>query len=117
MNHWTWLVSLVGGLSTAVLFGTDMFFLTIGRSALILASPFAGTEVMVFFTCSPTRGCPTPRAASVRAAHRGPSRPSLTDVDRHALAVDVFHLDPRRFGPTCSIDVKRHQEHAVQAVG
>ena len=37
MNHWMWLVSLVGILSTAVVFGTDMFFLTIGRSALRLA--------------------------------------------------------------------------------
>ena len=49
MNHWMWLVSLVGVLSTAVVFGTDMFFLTIGRSALKLASPSAGTEVMGFF--------------------------------------------------------------------
>jgi len=49
MNHWMWLVSLVGILSTAVVFGTDMFFLTIGRSALRLASPSAGTEVMGFF--------------------------------------------------------------------
>jgi hypothetical protein len=44
-----WLVSLVGILSTAVVFGTDMFFLTIGRSALRLASPSAGTEIMGFF--------------------------------------------------------------------
>ena len=49
MNHWMWLVSLVGILSTAVVCGTDMFFLTIGRSALRLASPSAGTEVMGFF--------------------------------------------------------------------
>ena len=49
MNHWIWLVSLVGILSTAVVFGTDMFFLTIGRPALRLASPSAGTEVMGFF--------------------------------------------------------------------
>ena len=49
MNHWTWLLSLVGILSTAVVFGTDMFFLTVGRSALRLASPSAGTEVMGFF--------------------------------------------------------------------
>jgi hypothetical protein len=46
MNHWMWLVSLVGILSTAVVFGTDMFFLTVGRSALRLASPSAGTEIM-----------------------------------------------------------------------
>ncbi len=49
MNHWMWLVSLVGILSTAVVCGTDMFFLTIGRPALGLASPSAGTEIMVFF--------------------------------------------------------------------
>ena len=49
MNHWMWLVSLVGILSTAVVFGTDMFFLTIGRPALRLASPSAGTEIMGFF--------------------------------------------------------------------
>ena len=49
MNHWIWLVSLIGILSTAVVFGTDMFFLTIGRSALRLASASAGTEIMGFF--------------------------------------------------------------------
>jgi hypothetical protein len=49
MNHWMWPVSLVGILSTAVVCGTDMFFLTVGRPALRLASPSAGTEVMVFF--------------------------------------------------------------------
>ena len=48
MNHWMWPVSLVGILSTAVLCGTDMFFLTIGRPALRLASPSAGTEIMGF---------------------------------------------------------------------
>ena len=49
MNHWMWPVSLVGILSTAVVCGTDMFFLTCGRPALKLASPSAGTEVMGFF--------------------------------------------------------------------
>jgi Domain of unknown function (DUF1772) len=49
MNHWIWLLSLISILSTAVVFGTDMFFLTIGRSALRLASPSAGTEIMGFF--------------------------------------------------------------------
>jgi len=44
-----WAVSLVGILSTAIVCGTDMFFLTIGRSALRLASPSAGTEIMGFF--------------------------------------------------------------------
>ena len=34
MNHLIWPLSLVGILSTAVVFGTDMFFLTVGRSAL-----------------------------------------------------------------------------------
>ena len=36
MNHWMWPVSLVGILSTAVVYGTDMFFLTIGRPANML---------------------------------------------------------------------------------
>ena len=49
MNYLIWAVSLVGILSTAVVFGTDMFFLTVGRPALRLASPAAGTEVMGFF--------------------------------------------------------------------
>ena len=49
MNYWIWLVSLVGILSTAVVCGTDMFFLTVGRPALRLASVSAGTEVMGFF--------------------------------------------------------------------
>jgi hypothetical protein len=48
MNHWMWPVSLVGILSTAVVCGTDMFFLTVGRPALKLASSSAGTEVMGF---------------------------------------------------------------------
>ena len=49
MNHWLWLVSAAGILSTAVVCGTDMFFLTVARPALKLASPRAGTEVMGFF--------------------------------------------------------------------
>jgi hypothetical protein len=44
-----WLLSPVGILSTAVVCGTDMFFLTIGRPALRLASSSAGTEIMGFF--------------------------------------------------------------------
>ena len=49
MNHMIWLVvSLVGIVCTAVVCGTDMFFLTVGRPALRLASPSAGTEVMGF---------------------------------------------------------------------
>lgn len=48
MNHWIGAVSLVGILSTAVIWGTDMFFLTIGRPALKLASSAAATEVMGF---------------------------------------------------------------------
>src|SRR5215813_1364885 len=55
MNHWMWLVSLVGILSTAVVCGTDMFFLTIGRPALRLASPSAGTEVMGFHMLADAR--------------------------------------------------------------
>ena len=49
MNHWMWPVSLVGILSTAVVCGTDMFFLTCGHPALRFASSSAGTEVMGFF--------------------------------------------------------------------
>ena len=48
MNYLIWTVSLIGILSTAVVCGTDMFFLTVGRPALRLASPSAGTEVMGF---------------------------------------------------------------------
>ncbi len=48
MNHLILPVSLIGILSTAVVCGTDMFFLTVGRPALRLASPSAGTEVMGF---------------------------------------------------------------------
>jgi hypothetical protein len=48
MNHLIWPASLVGILSTAVVFGTDMFFLTVGRPALRLASQSAATEVMGF---------------------------------------------------------------------
>jgi hypothetical protein len=43
-----WPLALVGILSTAVVLGTDMFFLTCGRPALKLASSSAGTEVMGF---------------------------------------------------------------------
>jgi len=50
MNYWMGLVSLVGILSTAVVFGTDMFFLTIGRPALRTASTSAGTETMDAWT-------------------------------------------------------------------
>ena len=42
-------MSLAGILSTAVVCGTDMFFLTIGRPAIRLASPSAGTAIMGFF--------------------------------------------------------------------
>ena len=48
MNHLTGPLSLVGILSTAVVFGTNMFFLIVGRPALRLASPAAVTEVMGF---------------------------------------------------------------------
>ena len=48
MNHLLWPVSLLGILSTAVVCGTDMFFLTVGRPALRSASPSSGTEVMGF---------------------------------------------------------------------
>jgi len=48
MNYLIWPVCLVGILCTAVVCGTDMFFLTVGRPALRLASSSAGTEVMGF---------------------------------------------------------------------
>ena len=48
MNHWMWAVSVVGILSTAVILGTDVFFLTIGRPALKLAKVSAATEVKGF---------------------------------------------------------------------
>ena len=48
MNQAIWALSLIGILSTAVVCGTDMFFLTVGRPALQMASPAAGTEVMGF---------------------------------------------------------------------
>jgi len=48
MNHLIWPASLAGLTSTAVIFGTDVFFLTVGRSALRLASQSAATEVMGF---------------------------------------------------------------------
>src|SRR3974390_3731517 len=44
-----WVVAPLGLLSTAVVFGTDIFFLTIGRAALKQASEEAATEVMGFF--------------------------------------------------------------------
>jgi glucan phosphoethanolaminetransferase (alkaline phosphatase superfamily) len=50
MTHWMiWLAVPLGILSTAVVFGTDMFFLTIGRAALRQASETSVTEVMGFF--------------------------------------------------------------------
>jgi hypothetical protein len=49
MNYWMSTVSLVGILCTAVVCGTDMFFLTCARPALRLASSSAGTEVMGYF--------------------------------------------------------------------
>lgn len=49
MNDWMGLLSVVGILSTVVVLGTDMFFLTVGRPALRRASASAGTEVMGFF--------------------------------------------------------------------
>jgi len=46
MNDLIGPLSVVGILSTAVVYGTDMFFVTVGRPALRLASPSAVTEVM-----------------------------------------------------------------------
>ncbi|UWZ81908.1 hypothetical protein [Occallatibacter riparius] len=50
MTQWMiYLAVLLGIVSTAAVFGTDMFFLTIGRAALWRTSAAAGTEVMGFF--------------------------------------------------------------------
>jgi len=49
VNDWMGTAALLGILSTAVVCGTDMFFLTCARPALRLASSSAGTEVMGFF--------------------------------------------------------------------
>ena len=50
MIQWTiWLAVPLGILSTSVVFGTDVFFLTIGRAALRQASAEAATEVMGIF--------------------------------------------------------------------
>ena len=38
-------------------------------------------------------------------------------MDDHALAVDVFDLDPRRFSPAYSGGIEQDKDHAVQAVG
>lgn len=48
MSHLAWLASLTGILSTAVVFGTDMFFLTVGGPALRSAAESPATEVMGF---------------------------------------------------------------------
>jgi Domain of unknown function (DUF1772) len=48
MNHLIWPVSLAGLVSTAVIFGTDIFFLTVGRPALRSAGESPATEVMGF---------------------------------------------------------------------
>jgi len=71
MNHWMGPVSLVGILSTAVVCGTDMFFLTIGRPALRLASLSAGTEVMGFIPMFADARMP------IWGARLRPSRPTL----------------------------------------
>ena len=70
-----------------------------------------------------TRLLPPPPAAQFfeqlrRERHIAvPRALALADVDHHALAVDVFDLDPRRFGPADSGGIEQHQDHAVQAVG
>jgi hypothetical protein len=46
MSQIIWLASLTGLMSTAVIFGTDAFFSTIGRPALRSAAEPAATEVM-----------------------------------------------------------------------
>ena len=46
MTYLAWLASSVGLIATAVIFGTDTYFLTVGRPALRLAGASAATEVM-----------------------------------------------------------------------
>ena len=48
MNYLIWPASLIGILGTAVVCGTDIFFLTVGRPALRSAAESAATEVMGF---------------------------------------------------------------------
>jgi Domain of unknown function (DUF1772) len=49
MNHLIWPAAALAGLiNTAVIFGTDMFFLTVGRTAFRSAPESAATEVMGF---------------------------------------------------------------------
>jgi hypothetical protein len=57
MNHLMWLASLAGLISTAVIFGTDMFFLTVGRPALKLAPQSTATELMGFIHLFETGVC------------------------------------------------------------
>jgi hypothetical protein len=59
----------------------------------------------------PLSGTPRPRFQQNASDHRP------EEAAHHALAVDVLHLDPRRFGPACSGGIKPHQKDAVQAVG
>ena len=49
MNYWMGAVSLMAFLARQLVCVTDMFFLTVGRPALRLASSSAGTEVMGFY--------------------------------------------------------------------
>jgi hypothetical protein len=65
MNHLIWLASLVGILSTAVVFGTDMFFLTVARSALRSASESAVTEVMGFIHLFADARMPVPGVLAI----------------------------------------------------
>jgi hypothetical protein len=48
MSQLIWAAAVAGLLCTAVIFGTDVFFLMVGRAALRAASPRAATEVMGF---------------------------------------------------------------------
>jgi hypothetical protein len=48
MVHWISAFSVIGILATAVVWGTDVFFLAVGRIALRSASSSAATEVMGF---------------------------------------------------------------------
>jgi hypothetical protein len=65
MNHRIWPASVAGLISTAVIFGTDVFFVTVGRPALRSAAESDATEVM---DCSGLAGGLGPLTDDARSA-------------------------------------------------
>jgi hypothetical protein len=117
MNHLVWPMSVVGVLSTAVIFGTDMFFLTVGRPALRLASEFAATEVMGFVHLFGDRRMPIWGVLAMlsnlillvfnKSAHRGFSALSLSMLilflviyNRLSKPINRLQTDAARTGRT-----------------